>query len=70
MSSLPSIGFVGLGAMGAPMAMRLLGADFPLAVWNRSPERAAPLAAAGARLAAAPGEAAADSDVVISVLFD
>ncbi|CAG0984233.1 3-hydroxyisobutyrate dehydrogenase [Rhizobiaceae bacterium] len=52
------------------MAMRLLGADFPLAVWNRSPERAAPLAAAGARLAAAPGEAAADSDVVISVLFD
>lgn len=70
MSSLPKIGFVGLGAMGAPMATRLLGAGFPLVVWNRTPERAAPLAAAGAGLAASPAEAAGSADVVVSVLFD
>lgn len=70
MSSLPKIGFVGLGAMGAPMATRLLGAGFPLVVWNRTPERGAPLAAAGAGLAASPAEAAKGADVVISALFD
>lgn len=70
MSSLPSIGFVGLGAMGAPMAARLIDAGFAVTVWNRSPERAASLVAAGARLAASPAEAAKDADVVISVLFD
>ncbi len=70
MSSLPSIGFVGLGAMGAPMAARLLGAGFPLSVWNRTPERATPLVTAAARLAASPREAAAGADVVVSVLFD
>jgi len=67
---LPSIGFVGLGAMGAPMAARLVGAGYPLTVWNRTPERAAPLVAAGAGLAASPAEAAKGADVVISVLFD
>jgi 3-hydroxyisobutyrate dehydrogenase-like beta-hydroxyacid dehydrogenase len=69
-SSLPSIGFIGLGAMGAPMAARLVGAGFAVTVWNRSPERAAPLVAAGARLAVSPAEAAIDAGVVISVLFD
>ncbi len=70
MSPLPSIGFVGLGAMGAPMAARLIGAGMVVTVWNRSPERAAALVAAGARLAASPREVAAGADVVISVLFD
>ena len=70
MSRLPTIGFVGLGAMGAPMAARLLGAGIQLSVWNRTPERAAPLVAAGARLAATPSEAAAGADIIISVLFD
>lgn len=70
MAPLPSIGFVGLGAMGAPMAARLVGAGYPLTVWNRTPERAAPLVAAGAGLAASPAEAAKGADVVISVLFD
>lgn len=70
MSSLPSIGFVGLGAMGTPMATRLLEAGFALTVWNRTPERAAALAAAGALPAATLREVAAGSDIVISVLFD
>jgi 3-hydroxyisobutyrate dehydrogenase-like beta-hydroxyacid dehydrogenase len=33
------LGFIGLGAMGAPMARNLLEASHELAVWNRSPER-------------------------------
>ena len=70
MSPLPSIGFVGLGAMGAPMAARLAGAGFPLTVWNRSADRAAPLVAAGARQAATPREAADGAEIVVSVLFD
>lgn len=46
------IGFVGLGLMGEPMAGNVLRAGFPLLVWNRGPDKAARLAAAGAQLAA------------------
>lgn len=52
------IGFVGLGAMGAAMAGSLVRAGHRLTVWNRSPEKAAPLVDAGATLAATPAEAA------------
>jgi 3-hydroxyisobutyrate dehydrogenase len=45
------IGFVGLGDIGAPMALRVQAAGFPLTVWNRTPGRCAPLAAAGAAVA-------------------
>ena len=41
----PRLGYVGLGLMGAPMARRLLAADYPLTVWNRDPAKAAVLAA-------------------------
>ena len=43
-----SVGFIGLGNMGLPMAANLLRAGIPLAVWNRSPEKCAGLAASGA----------------------
>jgi len=43
-----AVGFIGLGHMGLPMARRLAASAFPLAVWNRTPGRAATLAAAGA----------------------
>jgi 3-hydroxyisobutyrate dehydrogenase len=56
--------------MGSGMARRLLGAGFAVTVWNRTPSRAAPLAAAGARLATTPREAAAAADAVISMLAD
>ena len=56
------IGFAGIGRMGEPMAMRLLQANFPLVVWNRSPERLAAITAAGARAATTPRELAAESD--------
>jgi 3-hydroxyisobutyrate dehydrogenase-like beta-hydroxyacid dehydrogenase len=43
------IGFIGLGEMGAAMVANILKAGHQVRVWNRSPERAQPLADAGAR---------------------
>jgi 3-hydroxyisobutyrate dehydrogenase len=62
------IAFLGLGHMGAAMARRLLAAGFPLTVWNRTAEKAEPLVAEGATLAASPAEAVRDADVVITML--
>jgi len=64
------LGYVGLGLMGGPMAHRLLAAGYPLAVWNRDPAKAAPLAAAGATLAASAAEVAGASDIVFTCLTD
>jgi len=66
----PSVGFVGLGIMGQPMALNLVRAGFPVTVFNRTPERAAPLKEAGAQVAATPAEAAAQADFVISIVSD
>jgi 3-hydroxyisobutyrate dehydrogenase len=64
------IAFLGLGLMGSGMAGRLLDAGFPLTVYNRNAERAAPLGARGARVASSPRDAAAGADVIISMLAD
>ena len=64
------VGLLGLGTMGSGMACVLLNAGFPLAVHNRTPERAAPFATQGARIAATPREAAEGSDVVIAMVAD
>ena len=64
------VALIGLGLMGSGMARRLLGAGFPLTVWNRNPERAKALAADGAHVAATPREAAARADVVLSMVAD
>ena len=53
-----NVAFLGLGAMGARMAANLIGAGHSLTVWNRDVAKAAPLARAGARVAATPREAA------------
>ncbi len=50
------IGFIGLGTMGGPMALNLCRAGQPLMVWNRTPERTAPLREAGAVVAADAGD--------------
>lgn len=63
------IGVVGLGAMGAAMAGRLLDQGWPVAVWNRSPAAEEPLLAKGAVRAATPAEAAA-SGIVLSMVAD
>ena len=62
------VGFVGLGAMGYPMAAHLARRG-PLTVWNRTATRAAAFAAeTGARIAPTPRALAADVDVVITCL--
>jgi 2-hydroxy-3-oxopropionate reductase len=65
-----SIGFIGLGIMGRPMARHLLAAGFPLAVHSRSPGPVEELAAGGARGCSSPAEVASSSDVVITMLPD
>ncbi len=65
-----SIAFLGLGAMGRRMARRLLEAGYPLAVWNRTPDRADALVADGARRADTPRDAADGADVVIGMVTD
>lgn len=64
------IAFLGLGTMGLPMAVNLLKAGHAVCGWNRSPAPAARLSALGAQVAATPNEAAADVDVLISMLAD
>ena len=64
------VGFVGLGIMGKPMARNMMEAGYELTVHNRSPEKAEKLGEAGATVAATPGEAAENSDVVITMLPD
>jgi 3-hydroxyisobutyrate dehydrogenase len=61
---------LGTGHMGAAMARRLLATGHRVAVWNRTPSRAAPLGEAGAVVATTPGEAAAGADLVITMLTD
>ena len=64
------IGIAGLGRMGAAIAGRLIEAGHTLSVWNRSPEKAGPLEAAGAALARSPEELAAKVGTVITILTD
>ncbi|MFM9382340.1 NAD(P)-dependent oxidoreductase [Pseudomonas sp. UV AK001] len=70
MSTLPSLGFAGIGLMGLPMCRRLLAAGYPLTVWNRNPAKCAPLVEAGARQVATPAELCGQADVVMLCLAD
>ncbi|MBT9331542.1 NAD(P)-dependent oxidoreductase [Paracidobacterium acidisoli] len=64
------VAILGLGLMGGGMAGNLLAAGYPLTVYNRTPEKAQPLAAKGARVAKTPAEAAAGAQVIISMVSD
>jgi 3-hydroxyisobutyrate dehydrogenase-like beta-hydroxyacid dehydrogenase len=66
----PRLGFIGLGAMGSRIARRLLDAGYPLAVYNRTLEKAQPLADAGAQVCDSPSRLAQQSDVVLTMLSD
>ncbi|QTR03659.1 NAD(P)-dependent oxidoreductase [Saccharothrix algeriensis] len=63
-------GFIGLGVMGQPMALNLARSGVPLVVWNRTADRCAPVAAAGARVADGPAEVFARAEVVLLMLAD
>ena len=64
------LGFLGLGIMGRPMALNALKAGHEVVVWARRAESMAPLAEAGARIAASPAAVAGQVDVVISMVAD
>ncbi|MCI3274401.1 NAD(P)-dependent oxidoreductase [Streptomyces cylindrosporus] len=64
------VGFIGLGVMGQPMALNLARAGTPLVVWNRTPERCAPLRAAGAEVAASADGVFERAGVVFLMLAD
>lgn len=64
------LGFIGLGLMGGPMSLRLARAGHSLTVWNRNPEKATEVVAAGAHLAESPSAVAAASDIIFLCLLD
>jgi len=65
-----SIGFIGLGIMGQPMALNLVKAGYNLTVFNRTRGKAEPLERAGARVASTPAEAAQNADFIVSIVSD
>lgn len=64
------IGFVGLGIMGKSMSLNLVKAGFRVMVWNRTPEKTAPLREAGANVAQSLKSLAESNDVVITIVND
>lgn len=70
MSDLPRIGFIGLGLMGKHMAGHLVTAGYSVIVHNRSRGAVDEIVAQGAQAGSSPKEAAARSDVVITMLPD
>ncbi|MFJ4580285.1 NAD(P)-dependent oxidoreductase [Streptomyces echinatus] len=69
-ASVGPVAVLGLGAMGAGLAGRLLEQGVEVRVWNRNPDRTAPLAEAGAHAAARPAEAAAGTSAAICAVAD
>lgn len=65
-----SLGFIGLGNMGQPMALNLLRAGYQLRVWNRTAAKAEPLLKNGATLAPHPSEVAERGGVVFTMVAD
>ena len=66
-----NVAFLGLGIMGSRMAANLVRAGHELTVWNRTAEKAEAFAQEhGARVGATPREAAAEADVVITMVVD
>lgn len=62
------IGWIGTGVMGQSMCGHLIAAGYSAVVFNRSPEKAAPLLEKGAVLADSPADLAARSDVVFTIV--
>ncbi len=66
----PSLGFLGLGLMGQPMALNLARSGARLTVWNRSPEKCEPLRAVGATVASSPAEVFARAEIVFVMMVN
>src|SRR2546430_8220587 len=65
-----SVAVLGTGIMGAPMARNLARAGFEVRAWNRSLDKAQPLAQDGVTVARTPADAAAGADVLLTMLAD
>jgi len=65
-----TIGFIGLGVMGKPMAKNLIKAGHPLVVYNRSRGAVDEVVAAGAKAAASPAEVARQATIIITMVPD
>ncbi|MDQ2882340.1 MAG: NAD(P)-dependent oxidoreductase [Actinomycetota bacterium] len=65
-----SVAVMGTGIMGAGMARSLVRAGLDVTVWNRSVDKAWPLADDGAKVATDAAEAVSSADVVVTMLFD
>ena len=70
MTDTRTVAVLGTGIMGSAIARRLLAGGFPVRAWNRTRERAEPLAEAGAQLADTPADAADQADFVLTMLTD
>lgn len=64
----PKIAFIGTGGMGSGIARNLLASGYPLTVCNRTTTKTQPLIDAGAALARTPRQAAANANVIISMV--
>jgi 2-hydroxy-3-oxopropionate reductase len=65
-----TVGFIGLGVMGGPMARNLLAVGFDVIGYNRSPDKSDKFARDGGRAAGSVAEAASGADIVITMLPD
>ncbi len=70
MSENAAVAIIGTGIMGAAMARNLLAAGMDVRVWNRTPEKADPLARDGAAVAASPAEATEGAEFMVTMLSD
>ena len=68
-ATLPALAFAGIGLMGLPMTRRLLAAGYPLTLWNRTPDKCAPLLELGAHRVENPAELCRDASVVMPVSY-
>jgi len=64
------VAFLGLGTMGAAMAANLARAGFPVAAWNRTPDRAPELQELGVTTASSPADAASSAEIVVICVSD
>ena len=66
----PTVGMIGIGIMGAPMARNLMGAGFPMHLFSRTKEKAAKLLQDGARWEDSPADVARRVQIIISIVSD
>ncbi|MEU6676328.1 NAD(P)-dependent oxidoreductase [Streptomyces sp. NPDC046925] len=70
MSVTRTVGVLGTGIMGAAMARNLARAGHTVRAWNRTRDKAEPLAADGVQIADTPAEAVTGAEVVLTMLYD